>query len=74
MNLFRRRQDLIGPLLLLLNAGLVLVLLWELRASPPDVPVPAGSPSPPREDPPPPSLTCRRWRPMPRPSNAPCST
>ncbi|MEW6691616.1 MAG: hypothetical protein AB1340_02125 [Pseudomonadota bacterium] len=53
MNLFRRRQDLIGPLLLLLNAGLVLVLLWELRASPPDVPVPAGSPSPPREDPPP---------------------
>lgn len=53
MNLFRRRQDLIGPVLLLLNAGLVLVLLWELGGSAPDVPASAGKPSPVREDPPP---------------------
>ncbi|MEO1751947.1 hypothetical protein [Thiofaba sp. EF100] len=52
MNLFRRRQDLLGPLLLMLNAGLAFVLWWEWGATAPDIPAPLGRPSPAREDPP----------------------
>ncbi|MFZ5465926.1 MAG: hypothetical protein ACOZAI_01530 [Pseudomonadota bacterium] len=53
MNLFRRRRDLIGPLLLLLNVGLVLVLLAGLQGTS-DVPSRGADPEPPatREEPP----------------------
>ncbi|GEM_PF-2680845 len=55
MNLFRRRRDLIAPLLLLSNAGLALVLLAGLQgASDLPAPPPAASPSDGARDEPPP--------------------
>lgn len=51
MNLFRRRRDLVAPMLLLLNVSLVLVLLWALGSTPEPPSMAKGDvPSMPREE------------------------